>query len=162
MEKNPKVLVATVADPIPTFGAEGGLARLRSLIHQQPTGPGRITDDERAYLERCGDALAASLKPAEPSEIGAEVESLLAFYPTRSIREEVVAKVALQWVCDLAHLPLDVVVSACAAYRRSDAKSAPTPGLILAIANPVVETRMFLARQVERLLTPVHLPHAED
>lgn len=160
MSKQAPTEHASVANPLPTFAEQGGLPRLRSMIHAQPVGPGRINDDERAFLELCRDRMTAALRPATADQIAAEIEALLSHYPLRSVNPRIAERVAADWISDLGHLPPDIVAAACAAYRRSGERQAPTPGMILALANPIAEARRFLARQADRLLTPIRLPHA--
>ena len=57
------------------------------------------------------------------------------------------AGIAEDWLEDLAHLPEDVIDAACAGWRRAENKFAPTPGHLLAIANPILVVRRFLAQQ---------------
>jgi hypothetical protein len=162
MSKNAHDALPTIADPLPTLSAPGGLVRLQNMIMKQPTGPGRVTDDERVFLEECEKALNAGLRPVKPKVILEEVEALIAFYPSRPQSEDVVARMGSKWVRCLGHLPEDVLKTACGLYLKSTARQAPTPGLILEIAQPVVDARLFLSRQVGRLLTEERIPHADD
>lgn len=153
---------ARMDDPSPIFSDKDGIGRLRALIHAQPVGPGRLTDDERAFLEGWREKLEEARRTATPSEIREEMEAILSHYPARPMTEKQAERYALDWCNDLAHLAPDVIRAACAAYRRSPATYPPSPGAILAFANPVAENRQYLARQVDRLLTPVRMPHAAD
>ena len=75
------------------------------------------------------------------------ITRLIGHYPQHTLADDIRAGIAEDWLEDLAHLPEDVIDAACAGWRRAENKFAPTPGQLLAIANPIVTIRRFLAQQ---------------
>lgn len=56
------------------------------------------------------------------------------------------------WADDVADIPQDVLASACAQYRRSEARFMATPGQIRALAEPVLKFRQRLHRRAVDLI----------
>jgi hypothetical protein len=79
------------------------------------------------------------------------VDRLAWHYPRTARPANARRAVAEDWLADLAHLPADIIDAACAAWRRAPNIYAPTPGQLLAIANPILEARRFWARHAAQL-----------
>ncbi|MBW7057524.1 hypothetical protein KY389_12610 [Paracoccus bogoriensis] len=103
--------------------------------------------------------LLASLTPAKPERIAQLVTRLIGHYPQQPLPEDVRKGVAEDWLEDLGHLPEDIIDAACAGWRRAENKFAPTPGHLLAIANPIFASRRFMAQHAAQL-TSMPMPGA--
>lgn len=111
-----------------------------------------LTTDERAALTAARAALSASLQPAPQPALVVVLRRLMNHYPA-SQRDPGLEKARWEdWLEDLAGIPLDAVEAAAKAWRRSPKAFAPTPGEILALAEPIVRGRFSLLRRVEALL----------
>jgi hypothetical protein len=127
-----------------------GTPLLKKLIGHGPRRP-TPTPDEIALIQPVTKLLAASLIPAKPARAAQLITRLIGHYPQQALSDDIRAGIAEDWLEDLAHLPEDVIDAACAAWRRAENKFAPTPGQLLAIANPIVTIRRFLAQQGARI-----------
>lgn len=56
------------------------------------------------------------------------------------------------WADDMADIPQDVLASACAQYRRSDARWMATPGQVRGFAEPIIKYRKQLQRRAVELI----------
>ena len=119
---------------------------MKKLIGHGPRRP-TPTPEEIALIQPVTKLLAASLVPAKPARAAQLITRLIGHYPQQAIADDIRAGIAEDWLEDLAHLPEDVIDAACAGWRRAENKFAPTPGQFLAIANPIVTIRRFLAHQ---------------
>ena len=119
---------------------------MKKLIGHGPRKP-TPTSEEIALIQPVTKLLAASLVPAKPARAARLITRLIGHYPQQAVSDDIRAGIAEDWLEDLAHLPEDVIDAACAGWRRAENKFAPTPGQLLAIANPIVTIRRFLAQQ---------------
>jgi hypothetical protein len=133
-------------NPLPAIAAMPGTPLLKKLIGQGPRRP-TPTPDEVALVLPVAKLLAAALAPAKPARAAQLIARLVGHYPQQAMADDIRAGIAEDWLEDLAHLPEDVIDAACAGWRRAENKFAPTPGQFLAIANPIVTIRRFLAQQ---------------
>lgn len=149
----------TVAEPLPGYLGKPGLRLSRRLIAES-WRPGRTRPNETqaAILAEMAADLKRALVPAQPEAIGRLVEALMWHYPALPRPERAAASVAADWLRDLGHLPEDLVDAGCAGWRRGTNAFAPTPGHLLAIADPILAARRNLATMVARLLAPAAEP----
>ncbi len=103
--------------------------------------------DEVALILPVAKLLAASLAPAKPARAAQLITRLIGHYPQQAMADDIRAGLAEDWLEDLAHLPEDIIDAACTGWRRAENKFAPTPGHLLALANPILVVRRFLAQQ---------------
>jgi len=136
----------STTNPLPAIAALPGTPLLKKLIGHGPRKP-TPTPDEIALIQPVTKLLAASLAPAKPARAAQLITRLIGHYPQQAQSDDIRAGIAEDWLEDLAHLPEDVIDAACAGWRRAANKFAPTPGQLLAIANPIVTIRRFLAQQ---------------
>lgn len=90
--------------------------------------------------------------PADVKQIAGHIERLTLHYWTKSLDPASMRLYLRDWVEDMRHLPVDVLASACAQWRRSDKAFMPTPGQILALADPILRYRRSLANRAASLL----------
>lgn len=145
----------TVAEPLPEYLGRPGLRLSRRLIGEswRPNRT-RLTQTQAAMLGEMAVALERALVPAKPETIGRLIEALMWHYPAPPRSEEAAASVAADWLRDLRHLPEDIVDAACAGWRRGQHAFAPSPGHLLAIADPILAARRNLLMMVARLIAP--------
>ena len=136
----------STTNPLPAIAAMPGTPLLKKLIGHGPRRP-TPTPEEIALIQPVTKLLAASLVPAKPARAAQLITRLIGHYPQQAMADDIRAGIAEDWLEDLAHLPEDVIDAACAGWRRAENKFAPTPGQFLAIANPIVTIRRFLAQQ---------------
>ncbi|WP_299129441.1 hypothetical protein [uncultured Amaricoccus sp.] len=91
------------------------------------------------------------MTPATPQQIAGLIEELVWHYPNPDRPDAARRALAKDWLRDLGHLPEDILEAACTAWRRAPNVFAPTPGQLLALANPIFETRRFWARRATEL-----------
>lgn len=89
--------------------------------------------------------------PATPKQIVGLIEELVWHYPNPDRPDAARRALAKDWLRDLGHLPEDILNAACTAWRRAPNVFAPTPGQLLALANPIFDTRRFWARRAVKL-----------
>lgn len=130
----------SAADPIPTSGIGRGIELLKRRIRRTGAQP---SPEDRAEIGAAETALSASLTPATPNEISDAIVALLRHYPTRSHSETAAESVLRDWTSDLGRYPADIVAAACQQWRRQPHEYAPTPGQLLAIAEPIRRMREF-------------------
>jgi len=123
---------------------------LRRHIAQGPRRP-TPTPEEVVLIRPVATLLLSSLAPARPERAANLITRLIGHYPQQPLPEEVRKAVAEDWLEDLAHLPEDIIDAACAGWRRAENRFAPTPGHILAIANPILASRRFLAQHATQM-----------
>lgn len=146
----------TAEEPLPEFLGTPGLQLLRQLIREAwRSDRPRLNPGQEAVVREIADAAARSLKPAKPAEIGRLLEALMLHYPVVHRTPEAAASIAADWLRDLGHLPRDIVDAACTAWRRGQNAYAPTPGHLLALADPILVARRHLHSMAVRLLPPV-------
>ena len=136
----------STTNPLPAIAAMPGTPLLKKLIAQGLRRP-TPTPDEVALILPVARLLAASLAPAKPARAAQLITRLVGHYPQQVLSDDIRAGLAEDWLEDLAHLPEDIIDAACAGWRRAENKFAPTPGHLLAIANPILVVRRFLAQQ---------------
>lgn len=150
MKMEPPAEKPSAANPLPATTAMPGTPLLRRLIAQ---GRRRSTPtpEEVELIRPVATLLLASLAPARPERAANLITRLIGHYPQQPLPEEVRKAVAEDWLEDLAHLPEDIIDAACAGWRRAENRFAPTPGHILAIANPILASRRFLAHHAAQM-----------
>lgn len=134
-----------------------GLLKMRNERRHRLGYGAKLPDLEPDQVPLMGELarrLSASLIPATPAEIGRMVNGLLWHYPRPDRPEAAEESVVLDWVRDLAHLPVDIIDAACTAWRRAPNSYAPTPGHLLEIARPILVARQFWHRMAEKELEP--------
>ena len=136
----------SITNPLPAIAALPGTPLLKKLIGHGPRRP-TPTPEEIALIQPVTKLLVASLVPAKPARAAQLITRLIGHYPQQAQSDDIRAGIAEDWLEDLAHLPEDVIDAACTGWRRAENKFAPTPGQLLAIANPIVTIRKFLAQQ---------------
>lgn len=143
-------VVPTATEPLSAITATPGMQLLRKWIAKGRHGQ-RPAPPERALIGEAAKALSASLTPATCKEIASLIEELAWHYPRQDRTEAARKTVSRDWLRDLCHLPADIIDAACTAWRRAPNDFAPTPGHILALANPIFEMRGFWARHAAQL-----------
>jgi hypothetical protein len=144
--------VPSTAEPLPAITGTPGMQLLRILIVKGRSRERPVPKD-RALIGEAAAALSTSLTPATHKEIASLIEQLAWHYPRPDRTEAARKSVSRDWLRDLGHLPADIVDAACTAWRRAPNGFAPTPGHILALANPIFEMRGFWARHAAQLAT---------
>jgi hypothetical protein len=94
------------------------------------------------------------MKPAPAEAILDRIAALALHYPARPLTDAQAERLAADWIADLGHLPADILDAACRDWRRSANGFAPTPGQLLALADPIFRGRAFYLEAAERLLDP--------
>lgn len=140
----------TVAEPLPAVSATPGMRLLRNWT-LKPRQREQPSPEERAQIAPTAAALNAALTPATPQQIAGLIEELVWHYPNPERPDAARHALAKDWLRDLGHLPEDILGAACTAWRRAPNVFAPTPGQLLALANPIFETRRFWARRAVEL-----------
>ncbi|MCL5779206.1 hypothetical protein M1105_19775 [Limibaculum sp. FT325] len=79
------------------------------------------------------------------------IEALGWHYPQAARPAAARASLASDWLRDLGHLPADILDAACTAWRRAPNTYAPTPGHLLALAEPILHTRQFWAKRAAEI-----------
>lgn len=79
------------------------------------------------------------------------IDALGWHYPQAARPSAARASLASDWLRDLGHLPADILDAACTAWRRAPNSYAPTPGHLLALAEPILHTRQFWAKRAAQL-----------
>tara|TARA_R110002073_G_scaffold303806_1_gene472266 strand:+ start:4355 stop:4861 length:507 start_codon:yes stop_codon:yes gene_type:complete len=138
-------------NPVPSLAAMPGMKLLRMLAYQE-AGRAMTDPENRAMIAQAAAGLAASLSPANPNEIAQLIRRLAWHYPQPPRLAAAQRAIAEDWLADMAHLPADIIDAACAQWRRAANEYAPTPGQLLALANPIWEQRRTLAIRAERFL----------
>jgi hypothetical protein len=108
--------------------------------------------------------VSAALAPASADANGRAkimtiLERLAAHYPAQSRSDAAERYRWADWLDDLADKPLDLILEASTAWRRSPSAWFPTPGQLLAIVQPALSMRRALAHSIDRhLAKPDHVP----
>lgn len=145
----------TAEEPLPEFLGTPGLQLLRLLIREVWRSDRlRLTPGQEALVREIADAAGRAMKPAKPAEIGRLLEALMLHYPVVKRTPEEAQSIAADWLRDLGHLPLDIVDAACTAWRRGQNAYAPTPGHLLALAEPILIARRHLHSMAVKILAP--------
>lgn len=124
-----------------------GLALLKQLRWSD-----RPTTEQAETLRMARPAFERSLTPAEPKAAAVLIEGLRLHYPAQKLNESEAELVAADWLEDFDHVPLDVLEHACRRWRRSPARFAPSPGQLLAFAEPLIEARQVGLRRIDTFL----------
>lgn len=146
---NPDAL-PSAGEPLPAITTMPGMQLLRNWIVSARL-KAMPPAEEQAQIAEVAKALSASLTPAKPAEIAKMIEELAWHYPRQERPDPARQTVARDWLRDLGHLPADIIDAACTAWRRAPNQFAPTPGHILALAEPILHTRQFWARRAAEL-----------
>jgi hypothetical protein len=132
----------TASEPAPTLINQPAYALLRASWDTAMTAD----PEDMAAVSR---ALCESLTAVRPDQALALIERLARHYP-RQVRNEREAELYLEdWWQDVSDFPADILASACAQYRRSEARFMATPGQIRAIAEPILSYRKRLADRAD-------------
>ncbi|NEX95403.1 hypothetical protein, partial [Caulobacter sp. 17J65-9] len=107
--------------------------------------------DRAAVLAECRAALAAA-EPAPPAAFALTLERLALHYPESRLTPPEQTLVAKDWRRLAGHLPADVLARAADDYVLSPARFFPTPGQLLALAEPAFAWRRALARRARQTL----------
>lgn len=135
----------TVSEPMPTLTNLRAYALLRATWQASETA-------DKGELAMVARALEASLTPVDMPTALSLIERLSRHYP-RQTRNEREAEFYLEdWWQDVSEFPADILASACAQYRRSEAKWMATPGQIRALAEPILSYRQRLAKKAADVL----------
>lgn len=90
-------------------------------------------------LRPLSDALAEGLRPATNPEILAQIERLRLHYGEwDALSEQQARLVGLDWLFDFEGYPAVALFEACAAWRNSKARRAPTSGQLKELGDPRV------------------------
>jgi hypothetical protein len=147
----------SVENPLPALASSPGLKLLRTITYEE--APKEMADPaKRALIAQAAKDIEPWLVPARPDEIDALVQDLLRRYRRRFRSEAKHNADADDWRIHLAHLPVDIVDAACAAWRAGSNKHAPTPGQFLDLANRIWNFRNGLARRAARWLADTPAP----
>jgi hypothetical protein len=151
----------SAAVPLPAITETPGMQLLQTWVVK-----GRLRDqptaEERALMGTVAKALSASLTPAKPTEIAALIEDLAWHYPRQDRPDGARKSLARDWLRDVGHLPADIIDAACTAWRRDANSFAPTPGHILTLAAPILQSRKFWAKLAADLSSvPEAMPAAK-
>lgn len=151
------VRLPTAEEPLPEFLGTHGLQLLRQLIRDlwRDSDRAKVTEAQRAAVAEMVTALDRLMVPAKPAEIGRVLEALMHHYPAVTRTPEAAESVAADWLRDMGHLPPDIVDAACTAWRRGQNAFAPTPGHLLALAEPIFVARRHMRDMARRLVAPV-------
>jgi hypothetical protein len=152
--KSEKPALPTASNPIPN--AAGALGLTLSMKSKEKALAEIRSNSEALEALRTFHAHAlAMLEPAEPRTIAGLIEALTVHYWTKTMDAASMRIYVRDWIDDLGHLPPDVVHSACAQWRRGDNAFMPTPGKLLAIAEPIASFRTRLAERAADLISHV-------
>lgn len=114
------------------------------------------TPEQREYLGRRAAALRASLTPAGPAEIAAEVAGLFASLAHRNREEAEATGFAAIYTRDLADVPAAALRAACADFRQGragDGQWAPTQAALRRRAAEHSQRVAAELAKIERILT---------
>jgi hypothetical protein len=100
------------------------------------------------YKRECERLLVYST----PTQIAEELVVLFSFYPAQKLPESVGDAKLKLWLNDLRELPYDVLKAACATWRRSTEKFAPSPGQLLSTVDPIMSIRRGYYRRVASVI----------
>lgn len=98
------------------------------------------------------EAVRASLEPASPERVIAELMRLRLHLPMRDVSATEARLMLEDYLSDLGAIPADVLVGAIAEARRS-CRWFPSIAELLAFARPALQRRHGLARRLERMAT---------
>lgn len=150
----PTKALPSADNPAPSLACEPLHWRLSAGVAREAAatmGPGDLPA-LRAYI---AEAERVN-RPAREEEIAAHVERLRLHYPATANMGETAQALAWEdWFSDLGDVPPDVIEAACVAWRRSDARFAPSPGQLMAKvggANHWGKARLLYERRARDVL----------
>lgn len=140
----------TAQDPVPTLSCRplhGLLLGATPRAVAAGWGPTQ-TPELREYLAE----VKQLSQPASRNEILAVITRLLVHYPVPQMDERLSELRMEDWCADLSLVPLDCLEYAAAAWRRSTARFAPTPGQLLDKLPPWYELRRVMLDRASRVM----------
>lgn len=112
-----------------------------------------LTAADLPALREYHRAAVVDCAPASPKEIGLSLVRLFSHYPPRNDLPAGLSDQRMgDWFNDLAEYPADVLEAACAAWRRSKERFAPSPGQLIAKANEIFASRRAYRDRAARVL----------
>jgi hypothetical protein len=112
---------------------------------------GSVTADDAPAIRRMLVAEEAACAPSRSQDRLALIEALLQHYPPRSMQGGE-TQFWKDWLSDTDGLPVEVLAEACAKWRRSKEKFAPSPGQLLEKVRPDWKYRLKLLRMASEAL----------
>jgi len=109
----------------------------------------------KADLPALHEAIASEENRTRPVTVEGMMgllEALFQHYYAPVLSESAQAQRWRDWHADVGHLPGPVLAEACAKWRRSAAKHAPSPGQLLALADKDYRVRLLAARRAADIL----------
>lgn len=137
-------------DPVPTLSCRplhGLLLGATPRAVAAGWGPTQ-TPELREYLAEAQDLA----RPATRGEIIAVITRLMVHYPVVQMDERLSELRLEDWCDDLALVPRDCLEHAAAAWRKSSARFAPTPGQLLEKLPPWYELRRVMLDRATRVM----------
>lgn len=141
-------MLPTESDPLPTFAENPCFALLKMPIDDAV----KLVDQSREGLKGLEADISNSLKPAQAKSIILFLEALAVHHPMKEMSRAESDLWAKDWISDLAHVPADILESACAQWRRNPTPWMPKPGQLLELISPIVKYREALHRRCNLLL----------
>ena len=139
--------------PFPMFGREPGMRLLQQLIASRPERRQTPrTAQEIEELEQLLSTLTQANAPGGAKPVSLAVGQLLNHYPQRRLTSEAITQLIEDWIQDLGSYPTDVIFAVCQSWRRSSKTIAPTPGQLIALAEPIMAARNFHIRVLHSVL----------
>ena len=141
----------TVTSPLPQAEGMLGLTlstKSRDAAMAEIAGNPQALSALRDFL----DHAEAMMVPAAVKQIAGHIERLTLHYWTKPLDSASMRLYVRDWIDDVGHLPVDVLASACAQWRRGANAFMPTPGQLLALADPILRYRRALAQRAASLI----------
>lgn len=113
---------------------------------------GDLTPENLPELRALEAVEAEACKPVSTRGMVALLEALFQHYYAVSLTPEAQQQRWRDWHEDVGHLPGSVLAEACAVWRRSAAKHAPSPGQLLAKTRKDYPVRLLAVRRAIAVL----------
>lgn len=120
---------------------------------RQTIGRGEITRADLPALRAMVTEEEARCAPVSTTGMVGLLEALFQHYYAPALTEGAQKQRWRDWQADVGHLPGHVLAEACAKWRRSAAKHAPSPGQLLALADRNYRVRLMAAQRAVVILT---------
>lgn len=122
------------------------LASWKSILHEP------LPDDvDEAALDRIESVVRTQITPATNAEVIGAVKRLRLHYGEWSqLTQDEEADIWRDWLLDFKAYPKGLLIDACAAWRNSEAKKAPSPGQLKALVKNDMARLRHLEMQAGR------------
>lgn len=137
----------TAKTPLPGLGNTPSIKLLEAALRMSVEDRRRPWEPAQIHLlEQAKALIEDALVPATAKQIGEHVSAVMLHYPPRALTPKERQLVARDWISDFGNVPSDIAQAACQQWRRSPNTYAPTPGHLLDLAKPPLETRRWWLR----------------